>query len=79
MVIQSVPAELHGQGSVAFSPAFFWFQVISANSSVSQVCSPGKTKKRQTFRKDLQLAVISREPIPVTDRHNPWHRRPKLA
>ena len=56
MVMQSVPAELHGQGSVAFSPAFVWLQVMPANNSVSQVWSTGKTKIFcPTFYKELAM------------------------
>ena len=54
MEMQSVPAELQGQGAVTFSPALVWFQVMPANDSVSQVWSPGKTKKKiQRFGKKL--------------------------
>ena len=59
MVMQSVPAELHGQGSVAFSPAVVCFQVIPANDSLLQVWSPGKTKKPDVLERTCKFDVTA--------------------
>ena len=56
---QFVPAELHGQGSVEFSPAYIWFQVIPANDSLSQVWSPGKTKNSDVFERTCKYYVTA--------------------